>query len=271
MSIYVNGVDLGGDGWRVLRHRGLDAAPTVEYPSTTLPGLGLDVETDTVGRAAPRRFSITWGTKATSYAALDTALRTLKARLVGAPVVLTMDRRPNQRLTARVTDFPVVNGIGGQEIAPYWLEAEVSFVALDPYFEDTSEQAVSFGTTATALPQGTAATRGVLLLTASGGSVVNPTLTYKTAAGVTVASLAATITIASGDAFEVDVARATVRKRVSGVWTNAASTLAVGFQYPVFSPRDGTFLTSSWPTIQVAATSGGANANGTATYRRKWS
>lgn len=270
MALTIDGDDLKALGWRLMRHGGLDAGPTIEVPTTTLPGLGVESEVSGLASARPRRFSVTWGYKASTYAALESALAGLKARLYGRSVVVATDRRPGQQITARVADFPVTNGVGAQDVAPYWLEAEVGFVAVSPYWEDATAQVVAFGTSAVALPQGTVATEGILLLTASGGSVVDPTLTYKTSAGVAVATVPAVITIANGDAIEIDVTRETVRKRVGGVWSNAASALAVGFTWPVFSPLDGSFITSSWPTMQVSASSGAALAAGSATYRRRW-
>lgn len=271
MANAIDGNDLSTLGWKLVRHRGVDAGVSAVVPTASLPDLGVDIESSLVTRYAPRSMAVTWGKKVADFAALNTALASLKALVTGRAVVLTFSRRPSQQITARCTDFPVVNGIGPQEIGPFYLEAELGFTAVDPFFQDVTPQAINVTTSATALPQGTADTDPVLLIVASGGSVVNPTWTYKNSAGTTLATLAATITILNGDALEIDCQRETIRKRVSGVWSNAASVLPLGFLWPVFSPRDGVYLTSTWPTAQIAATSGSANAVATATYPRKWS
>lgn len=271
-SIWIDDDDLTAYEWRVKSAAGLDDLPERNFPLVSLPVLGLSIEASTYANVSPRDFSIVFAIRTASQATLEAAIKALNYRLGGPAVVVRSTMRTNQQLTARAIGGKVSYGIGPQFVAPFYFQTEVPFRAANPYWKDTAAaaQSVSFGTTATALPQGTAPTRGTITIAASGGSVVNPKIRYRNSAGTLLAEILFTHTILTGDALEVNADTGTIRKRVSGVWSDAESLATAGFTLPTFAPRDGNYLTSTWPTIELAADSGAANGQGTAAYSRAW-
>ncbi len=68
----------------------------------------------------------------------------------------------------------------------------------------------------------------------------------------------------SGDLIEINLSTGLVRKRVSGVYSNAMGALAAGWDFPAIDPNDGTFSASQWPTLQVSS------GSGSITYRKAY-
>lgn len=264
--------DLTAAGWRVKATSGLDDLVVPQVRGVDLPGLGRTIEPSTWTQVAPREATVTLLCRATTASALQTALQRLRYRVGRGSLTLTHLRRPNQQLTVRLVRGPASYGPGPEAVGPYYVEVALVVRAADPYWVATTDTVVTFtAASPTACPIGDASVRPVLLLAASGGAVVNPTITYTDAAAATVWSLAITHTIASGDAWEIDARTGTVRKRVSGVWSDASSTLVAGYGLPVIRPEDGDFLgTGSAGSLAVSASSGAANATGTATYAQRF-
>ena len=90
--------------------------------------------------------------------------------------------------------------------------------------------------------------------------VVDPTLTYRNAAGVAVESLALTGTLVAGtDYLEIDLDRQTIVHVSSGVPANAIGWLTSG-QFFALDPMDGDVLAASYPQLEVTAASGTPSA-----------
>lgn len=144
----------------------------------------------------------------------------------------------------------------------YWqtyLSVELEFLLFDPYAYSTSLSTVNF-TTATAIPLGTAPAKGNVksptLITIS-GAATTPILTYKSSAGVTLATMSFTgYSPLSGDKIEINLSKGLVEKIVSSVRSNAMGALAAGWNFPALDPVDGVYSTSSWPTLEVNSGSG---------------
>lgn len=271
-AIWTDDDDLSSYGWRVVRTAGLDDLPARAFPVVALPIRGVSLEASTYANVSPREFVAVLAIKTSVQATLEAAIKALNYRLGGAAVAFRHALRSNQQITARAISGPVTYGNGPMYLAPFYFQTEVRFLAADPYWRDTTaaSQSVSFGTTATALPQGTARTEPTITIAASGGSVVNPKFRYRNSAGTLLAEVLFTHTILTGDAVEINSETGAIRKRVSGVWSDAESLVTAGFTLPIFSPYDGNYLTSTWPTAELAADSGGAFGQGTAAYPRKW-
>lgn len=147
-----------------------------------------------------------------------------------------------------------------------WLRGTITFLCANPYQWDMSPTTVAF-TTATDIPLGTAPSAGrddwAAIITIT-GAATNPTLTYKDYTGATVGTMAFTLTVAAGDSIVIDCGRRTVNKIVSGVTSNAISTLAAGYAFPALAPDDASFASSLWPTLAASA------GTGSITYYRAW-
>jgi hypothetical protein len=127
------------------------------------------------------------------------------------------------------------------------------FAVVDPRMRAIADSVVGF-TTATAMPMGTAKTLGVLRLT--GGT--NPIVIYKNYAGTEVARMEFTW---AGTWIDVDLDNQTI---IDDLSANQAATLTGG-NFFYLDPRDGDYLLTQWPTLEV---SGGGS--GQTTYRKMY-
>lgn len=271
MSVWINDDDLSALGWRIAASSGLDDLPALSLPTLPLPIRGVSLAASTYRQAAPRDFSLVFSIRTTALATLETALNVLKEKLLsGTTVDVRHALRTGQKLVARCTGGALGYGIGPQYVAPYSYSVELRFTADDPFWQDTTPQSIAVTTSATLLPMGTAPTRAKVTLSASGGSVVNPKFRYLTNGSTQLWETGFTHTILTGDAVELDAETGQVRKRVSGVWSDAENLLTAGFTLPVFHPKDGTYSTAAWPRGQIAADSGSGFLSCTAAYPRRW-
>lgn len=264
MSITINSTTLASLGWKVRRTTGVDDFSTRRVPLIEVPGRGESIEGSRYPVDAPREVTATVWTRDTDLATIRTRLANLDY-LLSSRDLLRFEhvRRPSRELLVRCVSGPAGWGPGAGAVGPYFVEGVLRFTAPSPHWQDTSDQVVNFTSSPVAVPLGTKPSRGVISLTAPSSNAVNPTLLYKTPGGTTVASFTLAHTILVGDAWEANLLTGGIRKRVSGVWSNAIDTLAAGFALPVTDPRDGNYLTASWPTLQVDAGSGAY------TYRRR--
>jgi hypothetical protein len=267
--IYIDDVDLSTEGFRVVRSTGFEDSFPGEVPTMSVPALERDIEASTFAVPKPRAVSLRLRFRTSDAAAMHTAMDRLRARVLGREVRLRHSQRDAQELVARCRGLPVDVG-RIRWVSPFQWEPTLEFVCRDPAYRDRTAQEISFTTTAASLPMGTGSSRLVLRITATGGSVVNPRFIYESSTAATLADITMTLTVANGDAVELDGETGAVRKRVSGVWSNARDTVPLGTVFPQLLPSHGDFLTSAYPTIKGAATSGGANIVGLATYRRRW-
>lgn len=265
--LFIDDIDLDVTlGWKVMRDTlaGFDGAPAAVPATMRIPGLGNQVVSSRNYEAPPRRLTATLYRKETVKATMETAGHRLRALVEGRVVRLRHDLRTNQEILARCVSFPMAYGVGPKYLPPYVWKPTLEFEADDPYFRDTTDQTVNFTTTATAVPVGTKRCKGRYTIVASGGTVTNPILTWENSAGTTIATIQPTIAILNGDAFEIDHEAGTVRKRVSGVWSNARNTIPIGTVIPFLDPAYGDFATSAWQKIKCSA------GNGSVVYRRRW-
>lgn len=249
--------------WWLVKSTGLDDLPTVEVPIVALPGRETSVVSSLSRALAPREGVLTVATQAESYAAMVTASTTL-GRLTAkrTPAVLTHLRRPNQRLMVHFLGSVGGYGLGPEAVVPIYLEWGLRYRAVDPCWEDATEQTATFTTTPDSVTLGTADHRGVLRITASGSTVTDPVITYKNGAGTTLWTLTPDVEILNGDAWEWDGTTGQARVRVSGTWSNAQSTLPLSYTSPVF--RVEHIVASTMPTLAVSS------GTGTLVYRRRY-
>lgn len=266
--IWIDDVDLSTLGFQLVRSTGLDDAVPLEPTVVEVPALGHDIEASIYGVQRPRTVTLRLRFRTSDSAALLAAMHGLRARTVNRLVRLRHSQRTGQELVMRCKGLPVEAG-RVRWVAPFAWEPTLELVALDPTYRDTSDQVVAF-TAATAVPMGTADSRPVVTLTASGGAVTDPSYTVRNSGGVTVGVVPFTVVLASGDALEVDAEAGTVRRRISGVWSNARSLVPIGQVIPTLRASDGDWLTSSWPTIARDFVAGPGALSGSISYRRRW-
>jgi len=183
---------------------------------------------------------------------LDAALDELKYRLYKPEIGIRFSHDETREYIARCDQISV------DYLTPALVQraAEVGmrFIVLDPRMRAISDTVVGF-TTATAIPLGTALTRGVIRIT--GGT--NPIVVYKNYAGTEIARMEFTW---SGTWIDVDLYEQTI---VDNAAANQATALTGGDFFDT-DPVDGDFTASQWPTLEIA--SGGSS--GSYTYRKMY-
>ena len=245
----INGVDLGTLGFGVSDPRSLWNTPVASSEGIAVPGrAGQLVPQASSIALASRTIDVVGELTGTSRADFLTKLDVLKAALAG-PLTVVLAEQPTRQYTARTLSVTVTNS--GPVFLQRSQEVTLSLVCDDPYAYDVTLQVVGFGA-ATAIPLGTAPSRGIITIT---GAAVNPVLTYKNASGTTIETMGFTRTLAGGDTLTIDLDRFLVTRTVGGVATNDLAALTSG-DFLELSPLDGVYASSSWPTLAVSAGSG---------------
>lgn len=264
MSTTLGGVTLLSQGWQVQRTTGIDDLSARRVPIIEVPSLGESIEGSRQPILAPGEITVAVFTRDASLSTVRSRLAWLEHAVGGKdPVRLEHVRRPNQERYVRCVSGPAGWGPGAGAVGPYAVQGVLRFTATQPW-QDTADQTVAFGSSATAIPLGPKPCRGIITITAPSSNAVNPTILYKSSGGTTLATLTLAHTILVGDAWEANCWTGAIRKRVSGVWSNAITTLAPGFTLPILDPYDGVFASSSWPTIQTST------GSGSVVYRRRY-
>jgi len=145
----------------------------------------------------------------------------------------------------------------------YWqtyLSVELDFLLFDPYAYKASSETVTFGTSPTDIPLGTAPSRGnrvVPAIITISGAATTPQLLYKDSDGNLLAEMHFTgFSPSAGQSIQIDLSRGTVKKIIGGVPSNAMGDLDNGWNFPFLDPQDGVYQLSDWPTLQVSSGSG---------------
>jgi hypothetical protein len=142
-----------------------------------------------------------------------------------------------------------------------WAQGSMQFVCPQPYWWATTQDTIGFGAAPVAIPLGTAPSTGRdgwSALIEIVGAATTPTLNWRKANGDLVSSMAFTISPVAGDSIVCDLGRRLVYKFVSGVRTNAISSLTAGYAFPDLDiSSGGSYVGSQWPTLDI--TSGTAN------------
>lgn len=259
-SIYVNGLDmLALCGLHISDPaRGPFSAPdraddTLNIPS--LPGALLTTIPPAVG---PRPIELQGAVVATSLTALNTQLDTLREILDGGLLEVKFAHDTTRLIRCRCTGVQVSYAApafrtAGQKVAV----VTISLRADDPWFYSTTPTVISFGSTAVAIPLGTAPSVGRdnwSALIEIVGAATTPTLTYANFRAQSIGTMVFSgYSPLAGDSILIDLGRRLVWKRVSGTLTNAISYLTAGYTFPALSPDDAYVAGSLYPTLKVSA------------------
>jgi len=269
-AVYLNEVNLSTIGAYAMRLVGYTSAPTRSYPTLALPGRqGVVLTADPEMSARTLQVQLAIATPSNTIGARASAEDDLKALAYDALVKVVVDDDVNaprqidgvcQACEITTRQHPVDAVVS---------EVTLSILCPDPTWYDVTGQLIGFGTTASAVPLGTAPSGGIIRIAPLGATnVVDPTVTYLNAAGVTVQTLGFSGTLtATTDYLEIDLDRQTVVEYASGVAGNAISWLASG-NFFALDPMDGDVLNASYPKLKVSATSGTPTATWTGV--RRW-
>ena len=144
---------------------------------------------------------------------------------------------------------------------------ELEFLLADPYAWDTATRDVGLGASLTAIPLGTAPSRGrewwSALITIA-GPATTPTLVYADSGRNTISTMAFTWSPTLNDRIEIDLGRGTIVRVQSGTRDNGYSYVTAGFEFPALDPADGDYYTSAFPMLSVSS------GTGSVRYARSW-
>lgn len=264
--LYVNGASTAPYGFALEAVEGAwDMAERTDVSVVLPQGAGLRLAS-TASRIAPRTIVFSGSVYGATAAALETAKDAIKALCGSGTVSLKLASRAivyRGRLESIALTHLRPQLRAGANVATLTMR----FVCADPFGWDEAPQLVGFGSTAVAMPLGTAASRGrshwsgVITIH---GAATTPTLTETDAGGNTLGTMAFTWSPTANDCIEIDIGRGLVTRVQSGVRDNGLPYVTAGFSFPRLDPETGDYLTSAWPRLAVSS------GVGVARYWRSW-
>lgn len=243
-------------------------APSLPRPGTvtvsqSAPRVGSTVTVD------PRRITVGLDVRPTSLVDRQAVMDSLKRRLQREMLEVQTDDLPG-RVVWAVCDSVTVEFYTGAYANPV-VYVGLAFTAPDPARVDVDPLVYGIGTARTACPVGTEAVAPRLWLYGASPSVVDPVVLVRDHTGTEVMRLTLTGTLATNDAIEIDAARQTVDRYVSGVLqTGTAAGLGwvTSGRFPILAPTDAHAEADAWPTLELSATTG--TPTGLVAYHRRW-
>lgn len=250
-TLTVAGYDTRALGLVLDRVPGVRDVVSLDVPAVAVAGIDGMAATDTTARAGERRFSLAGTLIASSTANLQANYRALHYRAAGAARVLTLVDDTTRDITAWLTgiSFEYLGPqLGGEQA-----RVEMSWRALDPYWESTSDTTVNLTNVAAACALGTVASWPIITVDQS------CTITYKNSGGTTLYTIVIT-GVTGAQTAAIDMRTRTITHSVSGVTPSLRTS---GRFFPL-SPYDGDYTASSWPTLTLST------GTGTAVYPKRW-
>lgn len=259
VTVTINGTDLASLGLEITEAPDWLDAPKWSQDLATIPGRVGGVFSGPV-KVGARDLGLVGVLRAATLSARRTAEDAIKDLLAGT-VALQVDDGVNPVREIRGVCYQSTFRALGHPLVPLVHGAvSLALTCPDGMWRDPAVRVIGFGASATALPLGTGPSTPIVRLF---GAATNPTLTYRAASGVVVATMAFTATLGASDYLEIDASRATITRSTAGVVTNGMSLLTSG-SFFALDPRDGSYGASSWPTLEVSA------GTGEAIYVRQW-
>lgn len=258
-ALYLNELDTAAiECWPLDAEEWL-SMPERDFPVVAIPGLnGVVIAGEPTVSARELTLTLQVQPAARTTAARVTAERKLKAMASRGLVRIGIN---DSYTPSRVIDGVLKNARFqpvGHPIAAVASRASLTFLCPDPTWRDAYDTIIAFSATPSPIPTGDANSDGLIRIAAPAWSanVVNPTIHYLNAAGVTIKTLGLTGTLTAGlDYLEVDLKRASITEYASGAASNAIAWLTSGGFFAI-DAMDGDPLNTSYPQLKVTATSG---------------
>lgn len=265
-ELWIDDVDLADFGFVIGANPNHQATPS--FTDTSVPLLGAIGPTwaGEPVQAASRHIAISGNVRQSSSALLLSAVDSLKQlAMSGAKRLRFADHPDREFRDARTTDFiaPPRNAIFANVAA----DLSVAFECADPLAYDVNPQGVPLSTQRASLLLGTAPSFPLLLVHGGGGTLTNPTFTYRDAEGTAQQTFSCTVALGANDYLLIDCVRIAVTLSTAGVKTDGLSLWTSG-DFLAFLPSDAWPDLSQWPTLELSATAG--TPFGLATYSRAW-
>jgi hypothetical protein len=160
-------------------------------------------------------------------------------------------------------NYPVGSRANSQNEIPF--AVEMAFRASNPYWQDITPQSITFTTTHTAMPQGTAP--GEPVLTSPIGVLTTPVITVYDANDVAISSTTlASLSAAQQYRITTKPGVMLIEKSLDSgaTWSSSDASMTAGI-FPKLLPSNGVaYQTSAWPKLSASA------GTWTAAYSRQW-
>jgi hypothetical protein len=254
--------DLADFGFVIRRPNDMFSGPRRTYPTIGMPGVMQAVRLNASPTGGVRSVTIQGTVVAATSALLTTNIRNLRGYCAQAVALKTLHDANSflqvSKVHATVSPHYPLTGLRAAEVT-------IEFEAADPFWYATSQTTATFTAAPASTPLGTADSYPLVRIT---GALTNPTITVKDSGGVTVATMALTITLANAAHYvEIDCAPITGRTIVkhTGSLSAAEDTLTSG-DFFGFLVANADIVTPAYGTIE-ASVSAGAIASATAIYR----
>lgn len=248
---------------------------SISRPGLTLPGQAGEVSAGVSRTARAREMSIPGVVRGTSLSDVLDKTRKIVAWCGRGIVTLRCVDATDRVIEAELVGDTIVEA-AQPALSTYtkWVSLTLRFTAADPFWRDLTPQSLAIGQSPVACPLGYGAPTSWTLdiLGSEAGTVTDPQVLYKDAAGNTVASLTLTGTLVwASDAtaryqLTTEGLAPRIRKMVAGVWTDTDAALTAG-SFFMLSPHDGDPTSAIYPTLQLFDAA--ARATGLLTYHRR--
>lgn len=231
-------------------------APARRWDLVSVPGrLDAVVRTGSAQVIRPRTLVFVGAITAADHASMLTNLKSLKYRL--SPDEVRVRTASGSTLEWLARCEALIARPLGLAFGPA-RELEFRFICPNPHRRSTTESNESLSSTPQAIALGNARSNCRVRIN---GAVTDPVLTYKHYDTTTLATMSFTKTLGAGEWIEIDTAARTI---VDDGGANVLADLDSGSEWPVLDPRDGDYLASQWPTLELSA------GTGTVWYYKRW-
>ncbi|HEY9228575.1 MAG TPA: hypothetical protein VIP11_18115, partial [Gemmatimonadaceae bacterium] len=219
-EVWINDVDLGPYGFVMGQHPGHTSSPEFTDATAQLAGQVGPVWLAERVQAAARRLLVAGSVKAATAAAYQTAIDQLKELAsIGAVRLRFADRVGQEFRDCRLISF--VASSASAILSNANGNVAITFEAADPLRYDVQPQGIPLSTARAPMPIGTAPSLPFIVIHGGGSGLVNPTLTYRSAAGDVEQTMGLTASLGANDYVVIDCVRTRITKSVSGVVSDA--------------------------------------------------
>jgi phage-related protein len=255
--LYVNDYDTSKLGLYVEQIDGLDDGVDINPKTIAIAGRDGLAITAAKPEAGPRAIAVRGVMKAATNTALRTNIDLLKDRVYAGDVEIRFGQLDRVAL-ARCRGIKYSAELA--QLASKGFPLEIQFLCPDPAFYALDPTMIAFNTLRAPVPLGTRKSRPLIHIV---GAINNPLLTYRDHFGTAQQTMGFTVNLGANDYLEIDCDRGTITKYVAGVASNGIALLTAG-DFIALDPLHGSYLTSSWPTLEL---NGGT---GDVLFRRAW-
>jgi hypothetical protein len=260
-------LELATFGLIVERVDALDDLVKLTYPTAESPEADGVVRQSVRPTRAVRELVIRGTAWAANASALRTQLARLKYHVQDGDLVVSTVQHSGLEFLGRGTEVSAIVQDPQLSARQNYAKVAITITCFAAFARKSTDDVHTFSTS-TVMPQGSARTRPIVTVLATGSGCTDPHIDLYSGAGVLLASMeysdAGGLTLPAGDSLVIDCSTGAQEVVTSlGARSNAAKYRTMASTFPIYlDPRDGDWLATS-PTYPHLA---GSVATGTATF-----